>query len=99
VSKNVKQGTGESLELFFQFPPDAQGFFEIRSESTNPLCVTINFSRRLDCSNALFRRFQFASQLIDKGISLLGFQRTPHRVLEPLAGRQDSTAKSLTRAR
>jgi hypothetical protein len=41
--KNVKQRTGESLELFFQFSPDAQGFSEIRSESTDPLGVTINF--------------------------------------------------------
>jgi len=69
VSKSAKQWAGERPELSFQFSPDAQGFSEIRSESTNPLCVTVNLSRCPKCSDALLHRFQFASQLIDKDIS------------------------------
>jgi hypothetical protein len=47
VSKSAKQWAGESPELSFQFSPDAQGFSELRSESTNPLCVTVNIAAAL----------------------------------------------------
>jgi hypothetical protein len=73
VSKNIKNGVGESAQLLFYFSSEAQGLSEICSESVNSLCATVNSSRCLDCSDAFLSRFQSARQLINKGKSLVGF--------------------------